>query len=39
MLRQGCSLIMLLRPCEKLHGDVRLGGLNMTNIMHMPFLF
>ena len=37
MLRQGCSLTMLHRTCEKLHGSVTLGGLSMPNIMHMPF--
>ena len=39
MLRQGCSLSMLHRTCEKLHGGVRLGGLCMLKIMHMPFYF
>ena len=39
MLRQGCSLSMLHRTCEKLHGDVRLGGLSTPNIMCMPFYF
>ena len=39
MLRQGCSLSMLHRTCEKLHGGVKLGGLSMPNIMHVPFYF
>ena len=39
MLRQGYSLSMLHRICEKLYGGVRLGGLSMHNIMHMLFLF
>ena len=39
MLRQGCSLSILHRTCEKLHGGVRLGGLSIPNIMHMLFLF
>ena len=29
MYRQGCSLSMLHRTCEKLHWGVRLGGLSM----------
>ena len=37
MLRQECSLSMLHRNCKKMHGGVRLGGLSMPNIMHMPF--
>ena len=37
MLRQGCSLSMLHRTCEILHGNVRLDGLRMPNILHMPF--
>ena len=39
MLRQGCSLSMLHRTCEKLHWGVRLGGLGMPNILCMPFYF
>ena len=39
MLRQGCSLNMLHRTCEKAHGGVRLGALGMPNILHMPFYF
>ena len=39
MLRQRCSLSMLHRTCEKLHGVVTLSGLSMPNIMHMPFYF
>ena len=39
MLRQGCSLGMFHRTCEKLHGGVRVGGLSMPNIMCMPFYF
>ena len=39
MLRQGCSLSMLQRTCEKMHGGVRFGGLSMPNILHMPFYF
>ena len=39
MLREGCSLSMLHRICEKLQGGIRLGGLSMPNIMHMPFYF
>ena len=35
MLRQGCSLNMPHRACEKLHGGIRLGGLSMPNILHM----
>ena len=38
MLRQGCSLSILHRTCEKVHGGVRLGGLGMPNILH-DFLF
>ena len=38
MLRQGCSLSMLHRICKKLHGGVRLDGLRMPNILHMPFI-
>ena len=30
---------MLDRTYEKLHGDVRLDGLNMPNILHIPFYF
>ena len=30
-LRQGCSLSMLHRTYEKMHGGVRLGGLSMPN--------
>ena len=37
MLRQGCSLSMLHRTCEKVHGGVRLDGLGMPNILCMPF--
>ena len=36
MLRQGCSLGMLHRTCENVHGGVRLGGLGMPNILCMP---
>ena len=39
MLRQECSLSMLHKTCEKLHGSVRLGGLIMPNILCMPFYF
>ena len=39
MLRQRCSLSMLHRTCEKVHGGVRLGGLGMPNNLHMPFHF
>ena len=39
MLRQGCSLSMLHRTCEKVHGGVRLCGWGMPNILHMPFCF
>ena len=38
MLRQGCSLSMLHRTCEKVHGDVRLGGLGMSNICACLFI-
>ena len=38
MLRQGCSLSMLHRTCEKVHGGVRLSELNMPNILCMPFI-
>ena len=31
IVRQGCSLSMFHRTCEKLHGDVRLGGLSMPS--------
>ena len=37
MLRQGCSLSMLHRTHEKLHGGVRLDELRMPNILCMPF--
>ena len=37
MLRQRCSLSMLYGTCENLYGDVRLVGLGMPNILHMPF--
>ena len=33
MPRQGYSLSILHRTCEKLHGVVRLGGLSMPNIL------
>ena len=39
MLKQGCSLSMNHRTCENVHGDVRLGGLGMPNILNMPFYF
>ena len=39
MLRQGCSLSMLHRTCKNMHGGVRLCGLGMPNILHMPFYF
>ena len=39
MLRQRCSLSMLHRTCEKVHGGVRLGGLGMPSILCMPFYF
>ena len=39
MLRQWYSLSMLHRTCDKLHGEVRLGGLGMPNVMWMPFYF
>ena len=39
MLRQGCSLSMLHRTCEKVHWGVRLCALGMSNILHMPFYF
>ena len=38
MLRQRCSLSMLHRTCEKLHGGVS-WVLSMPNIMHMPFYY
>ena len=37
MLRQRCSLSMLHRSCEYVHGGVRLDGLGMLNILCMPF--
>ena len=37
MVRQGCSLSMPHRTCEKLHGGVRSGGLSMSNTLCMPF--
>ena len=39
MPRQGCSLNMLHRTCEKVHGGVRLVGMGILNMLHMPFLF
>ena len=30
---------MLHRTCENVHGGVRLGGLGIPNILHMPFYF
>ena len=39
MLGQGCSLSMLHRPCEYVHGGDRLGGLGMPNILCLPFYF
>ena len=39
MLRQGCSLSILHRTCEKVHWGVRLCALGMSNILHMPFYF
>ena len=39
MLRQGCSLSMLHRTCEKVHGGARWGGPGMPNILCMPFYF
>ena len=39
MLRQGCSLSMLHRTCENVHGGVRLCGLGMPNILCMLFYF
>ena len=39
MLKQGCSVSMLHRTCEKVHGGLRLAGLGMPNIMCMPFYF
>ena len=39
MVRQGCSLSMLYKTCEKLKGHVRLGGLSMPNILCMLFYF
>ena len=39
MLRQGCSLSMLHRTCEPVHWSVRLDGLGMPNILHMPLYF
>ena len=39
MLKQGCSLSMLHRTCEKVPGGVSLGGLGMPNILCMPFNF
>ena len=40
MLRQGCSLSMLHRTCEKVPWGVRLGGLGMQNIYLVhAFLF
>ena len=37
--RQGCSLSMLPRMCENMHGGVRLCGLGMPSVLHMPFYF
>ena len=31
MLKQWCSLSMLQRFCENMHGGVALGGLSMPN--------
>ena len=42
MSRQLCSLNMLHRTCENMHGRVGLGGLSMPNgwcILHMPIYF
>ena len=39
MLRQGCSLTMLHRTCETLHGGDRLGGLGKPNILCISFYF
>ena len=39
MFRQGCPLSMLHRTCENVHGVVRLGGMGMPDILHMPFYF
>ena len=39
MLREACSLSTLYRTCENVHGGVRLGGLGMPNILHIPFYF
>ena len=37
MLRQRFSLSMFHRTYENVHGDVRLGGLDMPNILCIPF--
>ena len=39
MLRQGCSLRMLHRTCENVHGVLGWVGLGMPNILHLPFYF
>ena len=39
MLRQGCSQSMLHGTCEKVNGGVRLGGLEIPNILCMSFYF
>ena len=39
MLRQGCSLSMLHKANENMHGGVRLYRLGIPNILHMPFYF
>ena len=38
MLRQGCSLHMLLKICEKLYGYVRLGALSMPSTFCSSFI-
>ena len=39
IVRQGCSLSMLHKTCEKVHGGVMLGGLNMPQYLAHAFLF
>ena len=39
MLRQWCSLRMLHRTCEEMHGSVRLCGLAMPNSFCTPIYF
>ena len=39
MLRQGCSLSMVHRTCENIHGGVSLCGLGMPSVLYMAFYF